>query len=89
MRFANIFSESNYNGKLKKHVSIDMQYGLINKVSVTLANVTDARGMIHVLQNSGATYADKGYCVAPPRIAIAICRNRQESICTIYECNLF
>ncbi len=55
----------------KKHVSVDMQSGLINKVAVTPANVTDAKGMAHVLPNSGATYADKGYCVARAEIAAA------------------
>jgi IS5 family transposase len=55
----------------KKHVSVDIQSGLINKVALTPANVTDAKGMAHVLPNGGATYADKGYCVAPARIAAA------------------
>ncbi len=55
----------------KKHVSVDMQSGLINKVAVTPANVTDAKGMAHVLPNGGATYADKAYCVSPARKAAA------------------
>ena len=46
----------------KKHVSVDMQSGLINKVAVTPANVTDSKGFKHVCPNSGAVYADKGYC---------------------------
>ena len=45
----------------KKHVSVDMQSGLINKVAVTKANVTDADGAKHVLPNAGAVLADKGY----------------------------
>jgi IS5 family transposase len=49
----------------KKHVSVDMQSGLINKVAVTEANVTDAKGFKHVCPNSGAVYTDKGYCVKP------------------------
>ena len=32
----------------KKHVSVDMQSGLINKVDITAANVTDAQGFKHV-----------------------------------------
>ena len=40
-----------------------MQSGLINKVAVTAANVTDAQGFKHVCPRSGAVYADKGYCV--------------------------
>jgi IS5 family transposase len=33
----------------KKHVSVDIQSGLINKVAITPANVIDARGVAHVL----------------------------------------
>ena len=46
----------------KKHTSVGMQSGLINKVAVTPANVTDSKGMKHVCPNGGAIYADKGYC---------------------------
>jgi hypothetical protein len=46
----------------KKHISVDMQSGLINKVALTPANITDAKGLKHVLPSSGAIYADKGYC---------------------------
>ena len=49
----------------KKHASVDMQSGLINKISVTPANVTDANGFKHVCPRSGAVYADKGYCIKP------------------------
>src|SRR6185436_5025721 len=49
----------------KKHVSVDMQSGLINKVAITPANVTDARGFKHVCPKGGAVYADKGYCTTP------------------------
>jgi len=45
----------------KKSVSVDMQSGLINKVSLTPANVTDAKAMKYVLPSNGAVYADKGY----------------------------
>ena len=41
-----------------------MQSGLINKVAITPANVTDAQGFKHVCPKSGAVYGDKGYCVA-------------------------
>lgn len=51
----------------KKHVSVDMQSGLINKVAITPANVTDAQGFKHVCPNQGAAYADKGYCTQPAR----------------------
>ena len=46
----------------KKHVSVDMGSGLINKVSITPANVIDSKGFKHVCPSSGAIYADKGYC---------------------------
>ena len=49
----------------KQHTSVDMQSGLINKVAITPANVTDASGFKHVCPNQGAVYADKGYCVKP------------------------
>ena len=42
-----------------------MQSGLINKVTLTKANITDAQGFKHVAPRSGATYLDKGYCVGP------------------------
>lgn len=49
----------------KKHLSLDMQSGLINKVAITPANVTDANGFRHICPNAGAAYGDKGYCIAP------------------------
>jgi IS5 family transposase len=45
----------------KKHVAVDMQSGMITKVAVTKANVTDADGARHVLPRSGAVTGDKGY----------------------------
>lgn len=53
----------------KKHVSVDIQSGMINKVAVTAANLTDAKGLALVLPKQGAVYADKGYCTKPARIA--------------------
>lgn len=46
----------------KKHASVDMQSGLINKVAITPANVPDGKGFKHVCPSNGATYADKAYC---------------------------
>lgn len=46
----------------KKHISVDMQSGMINKVAITKASVIDSKGMKHVIPNSGAVYGDKGYC---------------------------
>jgi len=48
----------------KKHVAVDMQSGMINRVAVTPANVTDADGAKHVIPRSGAACADKGYVAA-------------------------
>jgi len=54
----------------KQHVSVDMQSGLINKVAVTAANVTDPQGLAYVCPKQGSVYADKAYCVSPaPSIA--------------------
>lgn len=53
----------------KKHVSVDMQSGLINKVAITPANKTDAQGLDHVCPGQGAIYADKGYCTKPAKQA--------------------
>ena len=55
----------------KKHASVDMQSGLINKVAITPANTTDAKGLKHVCPEQGAIYADKGYCTAPAKKAAA------------------
>ena len=37
----------------KKHVSVDMQSGLINKVAITPASATDAQGFRHVCPSQG------------------------------------
>ena len=69
----------------KKHVSVDMQSGLINKVAITPANITDSRGMAHVLPHGGATYADKAYCVSPAKQAAA---RRGVHLCAIKKNNM-
>lgn len=51
----------------KQHTSVDMQSGLINKVGLTPANVSDSFGFKHVSPSEGATYLDKGYCVGLAR----------------------
>jgi len=55
----------------KKHVSVDMQSGMINKIAVTPANVTDAKALKHICPNQGAVYGDKGYCTSHARKAAA------------------
>jgi len=52
----------------KKHVAVDMQSGMINRVAVTTASVTDADGAKHVMPRSGAGCADKGYVGAIPEM---------------------
>jgi len=54
----------------KQHTSVDMQSGLIHKVAITPANVTDAKGLKHVCPKQGAVYGDKGYCVKPARLTL-------------------
>ena len=49
----------------KKHVSVDMKNGLINKVAITPANETDAQGLEKICPNQGAVVGDKGYCTDP------------------------
>lgn len=56
----------------KQHTSVDMQSGLINKVAITPANLTDAQGLKHVAPNAGAVYADKGYCTKHSKRAAKI-----------------
>ena len=45
----------------KKHTAVDMQSGMITKVAVTPANITDADGAKHILPHNGAVTGDKGY----------------------------
>jgi transposase, IS5 family len=45
--------------RYKRHTSVDMQSGMINKVAITSANVIDSKGFKHTAPNQGAVYADK------------------------------
>jgi len=45
----------------KKHISVDMQSGMINKVAITTASTIDSKGAKHVMPKQGAVFADKGY----------------------------
>lgn len=62
-----------------------MQSGLINKVAVTKANVTDAKGFKHVMPKSGAVYLDKGYSTKSARIAA---ESRKLHLCAIKKNNM-
>jgi len=55
----------------KKHISVDMQSGMINKVAITKASIIDSKGMKHVIPKQGAVYADKGYCDKNAKAAAA------------------
>lgn len=63
--------KSKYWYGFKEHVSVDMPSGLINKVAITSANVTDAKGLKHVCPDQGAIFGDKGYCTKPAQHAAA------------------
>ena len=69
----------------KRHVSVDMQSGLINKATITPANVTDAKAVKHILPNKGAVFGDKGYCTKDSTNAI-----KQKGLhdCTIKKNNM-
>jgi IS5 family transposase len=54
----------------KRNISVDMSSGLINKVSVTMANVTDQKASSDVLPNQGMIFADKAYCLKDAQVAI-------------------
>ncbi len=48
-----------------------MQTGLINKIAIAPANVTDSSGFKQACSSQGACYLDMGYCISPaPRIEI-------------------
>lgn len=69
----------------KKHVSVDIQSGMINKVAVTPANLTDAKGIALVLPRQCAVYADKGYCTSAARIAAA---KKSIHLCAVKKNNM-
>jgi len=69
----------------KRNISVDMQSGLINKVAITPANVTDAKAVKHILPNSGAVFGDKGYCTKDSTDAI---KRRGLHDCTIKKNNM-
>lgn len=55
----------------KRHVSVDMQSGLINKIATTPANASDSQGFKHVCPEGGAAYMDKAYCTQAVKQAAA------------------
>ena len=69
----------------KKHTSVDMQSGMINKVAITQASVIDSKGMKHVTPSQGAVYADKGYC---DKNAKAACSKRGLHLAAVKKNNM-
>ncbi len=47
----------------KRHQSVDMGSGLITKVAVTPANVSDDKGFEHIYPDGGMVFGDKMYCL--------------------------
>ena len=47
----------------KKHVNADMGSGLIQKVAVTAANISDQAGFKHICPAGGMVFGDKAYCL--------------------------
>ncbi len=75
----------NYWYGYKRHVSLDMQSGLINKIAVTSADQGDDKTVKHILPNQGAIYGDKGYCTKYAKVAIA---RKHLHNCTIKKHNM-
>lgn len=46
----------------KRNVAVCMKLGLITKVAVTPANVSDGKALKHICPKEGMVFADKGYC---------------------------
>ncbi len=46
----------------KRHQSIEMRSGLIEKVAVTPANVPDQDALKHICPDQGMVFGDKAYC---------------------------
>jgi hypothetical protein len=57
---------------------------MINKVAVTPANLTDAKGMALVLPHSSAVYADKGYYFSSKNS----CSKKMVHLCAVKKNNM-
>lgn len=62
--------ESKYWYGYKRHASVDMRSGLINKIAITPANVSDSAGLKHICPRSGAVFGDKAYGVGAAKQTI-------------------
>ena len=54
----------------KKHASVDMVSGLITKVAVTPANITDQAGLKYICLDSGMIFGDKSYCLSTAQMVM-------------------
>ena len=57
--------------------SVDMQSSMINKVTITPANVSDGKGFKHVCPNGSIVYGNKVFCTTPAQkiLRIKSCQN--------------
>ena len=46
----------------KRHVNVEMGSGVVTKVAMTPANVSDGKALKHVCPDRGMVFADKAYC---------------------------
>ncbi|OGC15225.1 hypothetical protein A2246_05975 [candidate division WOR-1 bacterium RIFOXYA2_FULL_37_7] len=54
----------------KKHASADMRNGIITKVAVTPANITDQDGLKYICPYGGMVFGDKAYGLSPAQLAM-------------------
>ena len=61
----------------KRFNSVDMQSSMINKVTITPANVSDGKGFKHVCPNGSIVYGNKVFCTTPAQkiLRIKSCQN--------------
>jgi len=63
--------EKNFWFGYKRHVSVDMSGGLISKVAVTPANVSDHQVLEEICPEGGMVFGDKAYCVAEAQATLS------------------
>ncbi len=57
----------------KGHIGVDMGSGLIEKASVTPANIADQEGFKHICPRAGQmVFGDKSYCLKPAQVEMSI-----------------
>ena len=58
----------------KRHLAVCMKFGLITKVAVTPANISDDQALKHICPEEAVIFADKGY--ATKKASLTMKRNR-------------